>query len=1327
MKRVAGALLLWAALPAAAQPVVRGVVLDDAHVPLAGARVELLPVSRNYEQGLLRQEGRDLAPLAVAATDDRGRFAVGGGRPGVFAVRVAAPGKVPIRFEPLPLVEDAELPPAIAPEDVGAKLLFRTAQGRAAADLAVFARSERGDLPRDGWRVAPRVGRTATNGSLTLARLSGEALQVRSFTPRGMEDVFEGVAGGELRVSAVPSAACDLRIVDERGRPIPAVLVRLGDAAWPIGLTDEAGRLVIPAKAGTKLRLRMVTPDGRQTLAYLDPGAPKTLGFDDRVPLSGRVLKEEDGKPIAGALIWPITEPGDSQLTDEQGRYRTAASKTDSVWLEARSPGRLPKQLALDPARFGIGRAPAFALGRAAALAGRVLDPAGRAIADAWVGVRSPGAKEPSFLGASTAADGTFVVGGLQPGGLYAVAAAKAAFLPAVRDALVPAANRAAAPLTLVLAPARPAAGRVLDEKKRPVAGARVRLWAARGDPSPQEPLREPDAISDAGGRFAVAEVPASALDVEVSKEGFAPSKLRNWKIPPGSGAVDLGTVTLRPGALLSGTVVHQARPIAGAGIFRVEGPGSPAELAENLRHRSPDATTGSDGRFALSDLPRGRPANLLVVAPGFLPGSARGIRPPVEAPLRIELSAATSCSGRIVDPEGVPVAGAAIALQWQPTLPGRADIPAGRPSSRRATTDRDGRFRIAEMPAGKVKLSAAAAGFVALESQPLALPQPAGEEKTWILRRGSTLEGRISTTAGAPAPGVRVVAGSAGGVSDDDGFFRVDGVPTGLLVVEAVHPHYPRVRRSLRIEEGVNHLDLELPAGTEVRGRVLEGGARPVPGAAVMLATAGRNEALVYRARTDADGLFVLEEVAAGRYRLQASANGYVGGEPPQEVEVRQEAVDGLEVVLGPGGAITGRILGLAGDELALAAVRASHETGEAKNAELDGAGNYALRGLRAGAWLVEASLLDGQKHARARVLLAAGGEESKDLRFGGLTLSGRVFYRQRPLGDAQVSIRGQHLAVERSATTGYDGAFRLEDLDADTYWLSLRQMNEQVAENKMIELLADREITLRLERETVAGSVSDAESGKPVAAAVVALRHIAGEEGPEFVIADGTDASGAFAVERVPPGHYRLTIQRAGYSPAEREIEVPDGRDLTGVAVELQPAPGVEISVRRASGGSPGLLRLRVMSPSGAPVLAETRPVGSDGKLRLSSVPAGSWILLAASANAALTAAQAVVPGQPIDLVLPDAARIAVRVPALVPTDSIASLRIVGTDGGPFQTLDLAGNLEQEWNLVAGSAVVEGVPAGNWVVSATTSDGRRWEQPLTTDGRADVHVELE
>ncbi|HKH49700.1 MAG TPA: carboxypeptidase-like regulatory domain-containing protein [Thermoanaerobaculia bacterium] len=1330
MRRIAFVVLLAVAAPAAAQPVARGIVLDGARGPLAGAQVELLPVLRNYEQGRRRLEGRDPAPLAVTVTDTLGRFVVGGGKTGVFAVRVAAPGKVPIRFDPLPLVEDTELPPAVPPKDAGAKLLFRTAQGRAAPDLWVFAGSKEGELSLGGWRIAPRVGHTAPDGSLTLPRLDGEELQVHSFTREATEDVHDDVVGGELRISSVPSTARILRVVDGRGQPIAGVLVRLGEAAWPVGLTDDAGRIAIRVRDGGVPRLRLVNADGRQTVVRLTASTEETLTvtFADRVPLSGRVLREEDGRSLAGALVWSITEPGDFQLTDGEGRYRTTAAKT-GVWLEAQAPERLPKRAALDPARLGVDRAPALALARAGAVAGRVVDTAGNAIAGAWVSAVSTAPKEPVLASALTGADGTFHLGGLKPGELYSFQAAKTAFLPAAREALVPVPGKGGPPLAIVLAPARAALGRVLDQKKHPVAGAQVRLSAAQTGAGPHESPRGPDAVSDARGRFTVAEIPSLALDVEVSKQGFARATVRNFKIPLGHGPVDLGTVTLRPGVLLSGVVINgQSRPIVGASVFHVAELRPPSDLVERLRDQAPDAVTGSDGRFALADLRQGEPAHLLVFAKGFLPVTVRGIHPPTATPLRIELAAGADLAGRIVDPEGAPVSGAEIALTWQPTLPGRDDIPTGRPVSKRASTNRDGQFRFTEMPAGKATLTASAAGFITLEDQPLVLPQAPGEEKEVVLQRGSTLEGRVVTTVGAPVAGVRVLAGAASGMSDDDGVFRVDGVRPGPLVVEAVHPHYKRFRQRIRIEEQVNHLDIELAAGTTVRGRVVDGSAQPVPAATAVLETVERNEVLAYQARTDADGLFTLEDVAAGRYRLRASANGFTDGELPQEVVVQREIVEGLEVVLGKGGAITGRVLGLETEELPQVTVSAMHEAGESRVAELDAAGNYALRDLRAGAWLLQASLLDGQRHARGRVLLAAGGEETRDLRFGdGLTLSGWVLYRNKPLGDAEVSIRGQHLAVERSVTTGSDGEFRFEDLDADTYWLGLRQMHEQVADNEMIELTTDRELTIRLERETVAGSVTDAASGKPVGAAVVALRHIAGDEGPEFVMADGTDASGAFAVERVPPGHYRMTINHAGYSPAEREIEVPDGRDLTGLEVELQSAQGLELSVRRASGGPPGLLRLRVISPSGAPIVTEIRPVGSDGKVRLSSVPAGSWVLLAASSNAALTAAQVAVPGETIDLVLPDAARIAVRVPALVTTDSIASLKIVGSDGSAFQTLDLAGNLEQQWQLIAGTAIVESVPAGSWVVTATAPDGRQWALPVTTDGRADVQIDLE
>jgi len=101
--------------------------------------------------------------------------------------------------------------------------------------------------------------------------------------------------------------------------------------------------------------------------------------------------------------------------------------------------------------------------------------------------------------------------------------------------------------------------------------------------------------------------------------------------------------------------------------------------------------------------------------------------------------------------------------------------------------------------------------------------------------------------------------------------------------------------------------------------------------------------------------------------------------------------------------------------------------------------------------------------------------------------------------------------------------------------------------------------------------------------------------------------------------------------------------------------------------------------------------------------------------------------VPGDPVQLLLPSAARLLVHAPALTATDTIASLRVLGPGGQPLQTLGLGGNLTQSWQLIAGQATVESVPAGSWTVSATAPDGRTWSTAVATDGRTDVQVDLE
>ena len=1346
--RSVAAWLLFTSAALHAQPTVRGQVLDRLGSPLVGSRVELVPIPTGYQQGLGRLAGREPLAVVTAKTDTFGRFLLAAGDPGVFAVRVSAAGRIPLTFEPLPLVEETELPPAALPEDAGAALLVRDAAGQPAAGVWVLAEGEEDTSVLGGWRIAPRVGRTAGNGSLTLPRLANEKLRVRAFFGAGIEEVWEAFPG-DLRLSTSQFLERRLRVVDSKGHGVADVLVRLGDAAWPVGLTDGEGRLAIRTPADRSVRVRLAAVDGRRLAMNLGPARAgdgrteeESLVLEDAPFQVGHVRQEEDAHPLAGALVWSGTDPGAFSLTDPEGRYRIPSPNGSAFWLEANAPGRLPKRALVEPRRSGAGPAPTLSLMRAGEIVGRAVDAKGAAISTAWVSALSatepvakkekpvPRQQQTRPAGAATAADGGFRLGRLRPGELYSIQAAKPGFLPSTTTALVPVSSGRPTSVTLVLAPTRAAIGRVLDVNGRPVAGAEVRLAQTETSASalPSSRRREPpDAVSDVRGRFTAATIPALALDIEVLRSGYARSVIRNFKVPPGPGPVNFGAITLRPGAVVTGIVMDvRDQPISGARVYRVEELDAPSELAERLRDVSPEATTGADGRFSLSDQARDLPIHLLVSARGFLPSTTRGVRPPASS-LRIRLEAGTRFVGLVLDTDRLPVARANVALSWQATALGHYDFPIGPPVVKTATTGRDGRFEVADMPTGHAELAVSATGFVAVEEIQVSLPQAPGKEEMVVLARGSTLEGRVSTTAGDPVPGARISAGLATCFSDDDGAFRTDGVPSGPLLVVAFHPHYPIYRQKTKVEEGVNHLEVTFEAGSAVRGRVVDGTGAPVAGATAILQPDGRG-ATSNTASTDFEGLFTLEPVPTGRYRLSATAPGYMVTELEQPVTVGRESIEGLEIKLERGGAVTGQILGLAADELSRVAVRAEHESGESNYAEVDATGKYALRHLRAGGWLIQAFLIEGGRQARARVLLAPGGEETRDLRFGGgLTLSGKVLYHDQALADARVSIRGQRLAIERSLITDYEGSFRFEDLDADTYLLGLNQTSELVVHNETVELASDRDILIQIERQTVAGTVKDKNNEDPIADAMVTLQHLADDDGPEFLIGDASDTSGTFRLERVPPGRYRLKVSHEGYSPAEDPIEVAHGNDLLGLQVALQPTQGAELVVRRASGSIPALLHLRLLSPSGTPVLAESRPVGNDGKVRLSSVPAGSWMLLASSAGGALSSAHITVPGDPMTLILPDAARLAIRVPSLVTSDAIAAVSIIGTDGQALQALDLGGILKQSWPLVAGRGTVEAIPAGNWIVSATTSDGRSWSRPVKTDGRTPLQIDLE
>ncbi len=1333
-----------------AQPGVAGSVVGPDGKPFAAATVELLPILPGFAAGRLRLEGREVQPAAASTTDERGCFTLSSPQEGVYRVRVAARGRVPMQSGPLALVDDVELPPVALREDAGAPLRLVDSLGRPAAGAWIFAEpagAAGGRRPRAGfWQPDFRIGRTDSDGWLDLPRFAGERLAVTWFetgAAAGGTDIAEGSATLTFRAS--PGAQRQIRIVDAEGRGIAGLLLRAGPQAWPVGVTDERGSLMVRGWPAEGLELRITDAQGFSLFqrAGAHGDQPVTVRFPAPALLAGRVRDTGSGKPLAGALVWSLGDPGSFIRSGPDGRFQQRALAPETFWLEAAAPGYLPKRIRVSPAQMQAGRGLAFALTRAQQVRGQVVDPRGVPVPGAWISAeleqlkdRPPTGGVESFAdgGASDSA-GAFELRRLRSGLSYALRVERPGYLSATASVLAPDRGSPQAPLKIVLQPSPRVVGQVQDAQGRPISGAEVDVTAAA--PKTRRPRTLPEAAArattDGQGRFTFAEMPAAEVDLVVRKGGFAAGIFQGLRLPSNQPAVDLGKIVLRPGAAVRGRIVDsRKRPIAAARIYEVEELGRVDALAETLAGEEPTASGSSRGEFTLPDLPAGSAVHLLIVAEGYRPEGLRGVRVPAAAPLVVTLSEAFAVQGRVLEENGEPVAGAEVKLSWQEVLPGvPGDLPVGGALYKDGTTDSEGRFMLAGVPGGASTVSILASGFRPLDGQKLVLPlaEPA-TEPTFVLERGAVLEGRVTTSDGRPVAGARIDGGPARiAVSDDEGLYNLAGLDLGDAEIELSHPHFPRQRKRQAIVAGLNRLDFQLQAGQEVRGQVLDEQRKPVAGARVRLRLAARTGIREYRARSASDGSFQLAEVADGRYLLAAEAEGYTEGKSRRPVVVTGEPVEGLEVLLPRGADLVGQVTGLDSEDLWRLQVQALDEDGRSYPAKLDTAGRYELRTLPLGNWLVKATLSGGERQAQARAELRQGGEVvEKDLEFDErLRLSGSVLFLDEPLPAARVALRGEHLAVERAVLTDHQGRFELEDLEPDTYWLGVSHARKLVVYNSRLTLTADRDLVLDLKGATVQGTVVDATTERPIPGAFVRLEAQPGPETTEFMIASSTDEEGAFVLPRVPPGRYRLRSRAEGYVAGDEGLDVLAQDELSGLRIALTPTAGLELAVRLASGRIPPIVHFRAVSTTDGAVIAGSQLPDEQGRVRLPTPAQGSWLLRIGAPGSGSLEMPAQAPGPPLSATLPPAAQLSVQVPELAISDVRAEVAVLAPDGSPVPILGPGGGLRQAWPVVGGRTTIEDLPAGTWLVAATARDGRRWSATVTATEASRSAVILE
>ncbi len=633
-------------------------------------------------------------------------------------------------------------------------------------------------------------------------------------------------------------------------------------------------------------------------------------------------------------------------------------------------------------------------------------------------------------------------------------------------------------------------------------------------------------------------------------------------------------------------------------------------------------------------------------------------------------------------------------------------------PVSFQATTIKSGRFELKDMPRGWVTLAVEARGFLSREVERIEVPPlPESPEIEVVLETGTILTGRVTTTAGEPIPGARVRVGDAGGVSDQDGQYLVEGAPPGVQRISVFHLDYPQLDTTYRLEPEHNTLDLQLEAGVEVSGRIVDGQGRPVFGATVALHGAGRRD---YTALSATDGGFVFPTVARSRYRIGASREGYADSVTSEEIRVERETVTGLEIALDEGATLTGSILGLQPDELSRVEVGAILVGARIRRAEIDAEGRYRLANLEPGDWTLRASVWSGERQVTVYQPIRCGDRIiERDLQFRRkLRLTGRVLFEEEPLADAVVSVQGQHFSTRRSRLSGFDGEFVFDDLEPDTYALGVSHPTRLLNHNGILELSENREIEVRLQVATVRGLIAAADSGAPLPGARVSLRHRPTAAAPEFLVAGSAGPDGRFILPQVPAETYQLEIAAAGYVPLVQPLVIAAEAEPPDLNISLEPAAGLKLHVRLADGSAPPIVHLLVKDASGRIGAAATLPVHRTGNAELSTLAEGRWNLFVSTENAAAIATEVQIPGPPVVLSLPPAGSLRIRVPPLLLAERTAIVRLASATGQQLWTLNPGGALLNEWTF-AGNTTIPGLPEGPCMVDVDSSDGRHWNAP--------------
>jgi protocatechuate 3,4-dioxygenase beta subunit len=699
-----------------------------------------------------------------------------------------------------------------------------------------------------------------------------------------------------------------------------------------------------------------------------------------------------------------------------------------------------------------------------------------------------------------TDSDGAFLFPALRARAGYALVVRHAPYRDVVKKGIVIARNQTTDLGEILLGAPTTLLGEVVDAAGRPVAGARVQVFADTSRPDRFD-LRQglfdlqaavdpqAEALSQGDGCFAVKDLLPGRYVVRVTAAGYAAAFRPGVRVTVDERSGNV-RVVLDPGAGWYGVVAdEEGRGVAGARLVAVALPGERMQRVDRV-----DALAGPDGAYRLDTLVPGVRYFVEAWAEGHAPTGrvavAEGIRQHDVALLK-----AGRVEGRVTDRvtgAGIPDAQVTLLAGQAATLSPVSDV-----------TDQDGLYVLPHVSPGPLLLwSVKAAGYepVGMDVGGLGGRRVLAGETTVLdasLPKGGTVGGRVTGTDGRGVAYATVALvdpkrrweGEETAVTDPQGRYLVTGLRAGAWEVRVSAPGYAPLVGADEVKvvvppdlQPVTH-DLVLSTGAVLVGTVKTPDGAPAGGAHLEVSATGSAEV---RARvrdlaavTDAGGRFRLLGVPPGvDVVVSATHDLWVRGlHGPLRLSAGQEQE--CVIVLRAGATLPGRVVDAQSRPVEGARVRWGHLDPEQERAtrdafradevlgarvlRSDGDGQFLIERLEPGATLVKVER-EGFADWYRRDLVVSGEGVQPILSVtlaGALAIKGRVlteeggvpipgawvYAEENTPGPSEPQDPGRVRALV-ATQTGPDGAYVLDRLPPGkcrvAVWLALGFQNQ-------------------------------------------------------------------------------------------------------------------------------------------------------------------------------------------------------------------------------------------------------------------------------------------